>query len=122
MKHSIPHLPDDYQLDILKNITGGNPALMKRLLDTFLSSAGSNSELLAQALQQKDYSLASETAHKLTPQARHLGLESLSQDFKLIDKQHEELVKEGRWESVTESAILRIKAVIEAVKVDVGEM
>lgn len=96
--------------------------MMKRLLETFLSSAGSNAELLEQALQQQDYSLASEAAHKLTPQARHLGLESLSQDFKLIDKEHEKLVKEGRWESVTESAILRIKAVIEAVKVDVGEL
>lgn len=118
MKHSIPNLPDDYQLDILKNITGGNSMMMKRLLETFLSSAGSNADLLAQALQQKDYSLASESAHKLTPQSRHLGLESLSQDFKLIDKNYEELVKEGRWESVIESSLLRINAVIEAVTAD----
>lgn len=96
--------------------------MMKRLLETFLSSAGSNADLLEQALSQNDPSLASEAAHKLTPQARHLGLESLSQDFKLIDKQYEELLEEGRWESLIESAVLRIKAVIEAVKVDVEEL
>lgn len=96
--------------------------MMKRLLETFLSSAGSNAELMEQALNQKDPSLASEAAHKLTPQARHLGLESLSQDFKLIDKEYEELLEEGRWAPIIESALLRIKAVIEAVKVDVGEL
>lgn len=96
--------------------------MMKRLLETFLSSAGSNAELLEQALNQKDPSLASEAAHKLTPQTRHLGLESLSQDFKLIDKQFDELLETGRWDTIIESALVRIKAVIEAVKLDVGEL
>lgn len=122
MKHSIPNLPPDYQLDILNNITGGNAAMMKRLLETFLSSSASHADSLRQALPLQDYAQASEAAHKLTPQVRHLGLEALSQNFKRIDKEHNALVEEGQWQAIIESSLLQLDAVVEAVTKDLESL
>lgn len=121
MNHSIPHLPASYTLAHMKQLTGGNAMMMHRLLDTFLSSAGSNCELLESALAAKDSGQASEAAHKLTPQARHFGLEELSQNLKRIDKQAEVLKEAGEWESLISEVLPQMRAVIQAVKADIQE-
>ena len=105
----------------MKQLTGGNAMMMSKLLKTFLSSAGSNCDILEEALQAKDSNKASEAAHKLTPQARHFGLEDLSQDLKRIDKQAEVLRESGEWESLISAVIPQMRAVIQAVEVDIQE-
>ena len=79
-------------LSYLKEMTGGNQALVQEMIDIFKDQVAEFSHNMEEYLNKKDYTSLGNLAHKAKSSISIMGLDDLSSDMKVL----ETLAKEGK--------------------------
>ncbi len=79
--------PAPAQLDFLEQLTGGNPARIRKYLGLFLESARDGLPRIEAALAAGDREELRRVVHTIKPQFRMVGMEELAQQAQVIETQ-----------------------------------
>jgi signal transduction histidine kinase/DNA-binding response OmpR family regulator len=94
-----------FSLKALESMSGGNPAFVAEMLQSFLHSLQATLQLLEASEKQNDFPAIGEACHKLAAPAKHLAATQLYEALKQLEK----IVEAGGSEKVREG-LLHVKA------------
>ena len=74
-----------YDLKMIENISGGDPAFIRQMVKLFLDNMPVNINTLRAALENKDWEMMWKTAHKMKSTIDSLNINELRQDIRAIE-------------------------------------
>ncbi len=74
-----------YDLRMIENISGGDPAFIRQMVKLFLDNMPVNIKTLRTALENKDWEMMWKTAHKMKSTIDSLNINELRQDIRAIE-------------------------------------
>jgi HPt (histidine-containing phosphotransfer) domain-containing protein len=83
--HNLEALPDA-DLSELKRQSNGDQVFYEEMITIFISSTSKSMHIINQALEKEDWSVISETAHKMAAPCKHLQAMQLYQLIKQLEK------------------------------------
>ncbi len=78
-------LDETYDLEELKHATGGDQGFYLKMLGTFIENAETGNKELQHAIENKEWNMAGEQAHKLKTMHRHLHMHNLARFYFQIE-------------------------------------
>jgi HPt (histidine-containing phosphotransfer) domain-containing protein len=75
-----------YDLNQLKLISRDNDEFVKRMIKVFVSIAKENCKILQKALENGDMETMNKTAHKIKPSIQQMGISSLKEPVRKLEK------------------------------------
>lgn len=100
----------------LEQMSGGDDAFYKDMLETFVHSAEDGIEKIEHALQEGNWKEISEAAHKLCPPCRHLKADRLLAHLKEIEKKSLILKDRDQLEPLVAKTKAEMEAVVSKIK------
>ena len=87
-----------YDLTLVRNITKGNQQSFEKMLKVFIEKSGEEMSALKKALDEKNWEMMSNTAHKMKPALAYMGMKLLEQEVNNLyhlckNEQDEQLIK-----------------------------
>jgi PAS domain S-box-containing protein len=95
--HSISQqIEASYDLTLVRNITKGNQQSFEKMIRVFVEKSGEEMIVLKKALEEKDWEMMSNTAHKMKPALAYMGMKLLEQEvnnlYHLCKNQQDEVL------------------------------
>jgi PAS domain S-box-containing protein len=100
-----------YNLNSLNNLSRGNKEFVIKMITIFVNQTTQTIEKIEQAIESNDFIEVSRLVHKIKPSIDGIGVLSISDEIKLLEK----IAKETQNKEKIESLFSRIKFVIEQV-------
>jgi PAS domain S-box-containing protein len=75
-----------YDLSQLKSISRDNDEFVKKMVNIFISISRENCEILQKALEKGDIEILNKTAHKIKPSIEQMGISSLKDTVRKLEK------------------------------------
>jgi PAS domain S-box-containing protein len=89
----------EFDLEPLKKASNGNPGFVKEMINLFLNNIEGAREKFIIAIEDENWNLAGEVAHKLIPSLEHLNIRGLARQLKNIENR---TIKSNKPENVHE--------------------
>ena len=86
-KEHHPHAPvhDIYDLSLIRSVSGGDPAFIKKMILLFIETVPQNVKELVDATGAKNWEQVSKMAHKLKSTVDSMGIKSIHADIRKIE-------------------------------------
>ncbi len=91
-----------YDLGVIREMSRGNEAFVQKMLHIFVTVVEENVNTLKMALQDKDIGTINKTAHKLKPSIDQMGIISLKEKIRILEKFPTEKSSENELDNLVE--------------------
>jgi PAS domain S-box-containing protein len=75
-----------YDLSMIEKMSYGDKEFIKKIIGIFISQSIENSNLILRSLEENNYDTISAIAHKLKPSIEHMGISSLYETVRKVEK------------------------------------
>lgn len=107
-----------YNLDQLKELSGGMEDFVKSLIDTFMEHTPNHVEEMNEALKNGDHTTVGQIAHKIKPSIDLLGIDSMKDLVREIERKGKESEPEGNLSNLVHEFNEKSKAVFDQIRSD----
>jgi CheY-like chemotaxis protein len=99
-----------YDLSLIRNVSGGDPAFIKKMIQLFIETVPQNLKELVEATAARHWEQVARTAHKLKSTVDSMGIKSIHGDIRRVEsiaKSGEDLEQLPALVSQVEAVVLR---------------
>ncbi|QTN39559.1 Hpt domain-containing protein [Cryomorphaceae bacterium] len=107
-----------YNLDQLKELSGGMEDFVKSMIDTFLEHTPNHVSEMNEALNQEDHVQVGQIAHKIKPSIDLLGIENMRDLVRQIERNGKDNDPQGDLKELVSEFNTKAEAVFEQIRAD----
>jgi len=105
-----------FNLDMVKTISNGNNDFVKKMINIFIDTTPPEIEIIKSSLESGNYSQLGATAHKIKPSIDTMGIQTLMEDIRSIEKYGKEAINTDELPSLVSKLETTLNTVFEQLK------
>ena len=111
-----------FNLDMVKTISNGNNDFVKKMINIFIDTTPPEIEIIKTSLASGNYSQIGATAHKIKPSIDTMGILTLMEDIRTIEKYGKEATNTDELPSLVNKLETTLNTVFDQLKVELNTL